>query len=40
MAGKKDFIVGADITMFKELAAAGREGVRSMVKVLTHFFFS
>jgi hypothetical protein len=33
-AAKKDFIVGADINMFKELAEAGREGVRSMVKVL------
>jgi len=31
-SGKKDFIVGADIKMFKELAVAGREGVRSMVK--------
>ena len=31
-SAKKDFIVGADINMFKELAAAGREGVREMVK--------
>ncbi len=32
LAAKKDFIVGADINMFKELAASGREGVRGMVK--------
>lgn len=32
VSAKKDFIVGADINMFKELAAAGREGVREMVK--------
>jgi hypothetical protein len=31
LAAKKDFIVGADINMFKELAASGREGVRGMV---------
>ena len=31
-SAKKDFIVGADINMFKELASSGKEGVRSMVK--------
>ena len=31
VSAKKDFIVGADINMFKELAAAGRDGVKAMV---------
>ena len=31
VSAKKDFIVGADIKMFKELAVAGRDGVKAMV---------